>query len=128
MLTHHSQDPNGDPILGQAALIINGKFIARRVDLEESYSSDNKRRHSKLEKIEMEYNRIIQRNNGQLFMIKNEKRDSQGKCDQLLPEDDWSEFGHMYRQQQLGQRPLFRVKFKPRKCCALHIELANCEA
>lgn len=43
----------------------------------------------------MEYNRIIQRNNGQLFMIKNEKRDH--KSDQLSNED-WSELtGPLYR-------------------------------
>ena len=98
MLTHHSQDPNGDPILAQAVaagLIINGKYVPRRVDYEDSYSNDSKRKHSKLERIEMEYNRIIQRNNGQLFMIKNEKRDR--KSDQLSNEE-WSEMiGPLYR-------------------------------
>ena len=55
-------------------MIINGKYISKRslVDMEESFTSD-KQKQSKLEKIEQEYNRIIQRNGGQLFTIKNER-------------------------------------------------------
>lgn len=59
--------------------MLNGKYLKRSGygnsvvgDMEESFASE-KQKQSKLEKIEMEYNRIIQRNNGQIFIVKNEK-------------------------------------------------------
>jgi len=64
----------------------------RRGELEDSYPSE-RQKQSKLEKLEMEYNRILERNNGQIFIVKNEKyrllHPDGGKSD-MYSQEDWS--------------------------------------
>lgn len=41
--------------------------------MDDSFLSSEKQKQSKLEKLEMEINRILEKNNGQIFIVKHEK-------------------------------------------------------
>ncbi|CDW74975.1 transcription factor yy2 [Stylonychia lemnae] len=140
MLTHHMQDMNGESIMmqsGSNSIHGHSKYLSKRIpgDIDDTFISNDKQKQSKLEKIEMEFNRIMEKNNGQIFIVKHEKnnlnRDG-AKSDQFSQEE-WScneqalEKAY-HRSYNIRQRPVFRIKFRPRKVCQLHQELANCEA
>jgi hypothetical protein len=143
MLTHHFQDPNGEAILLnpngtpasaflQAKYLLNGKRLGDLI--EDSYTSE-RQRQSKLEKMEMEINRIMERNNGQLFIVKHERNwggrgngDGTGRsADQYSQGDDLSQYDNGYEKffraaaaaaaYNIRSRPIFRIKFKPRLKC-----------
>lgn len=66
------QDPNGEFLtLKSRTNSINGKQSCK-IDLDGSYSSD-KHRQSKMEKLEMEISKLLERNDGKLFVIKQER-------------------------------------------------------
>jgi hypothetical protein len=69
MLTHHLQDPNGELLYPNSrSNSFNAKCMSK-MDNEESYSSD-RQRQSKIEKIEQEISRMLERNDGKLFIVK----------------------------------------------------------
>lgn len=125
MLTHHLQDVNGESILNS---LNGGKFP--RFDHEASYaSSDPRLKQSKMERLEMEISRLMEKNDGKLFIIKHEKGGGMG-LGGLYSRDDLKadyysgdELFGGYRidaQGNIRERPIFRIKFKPRTCCKLH--------
>ena len=120
MLTHHLQDPNCDAaqLIKSGAVTLNaltGKYTTKYDPNDASYSSE---RHSKskMEKIEMEISRLMERNNGQLFKVEYE-RNGYSKDDQksggYFSDDEFANHNN-------GERPIFKIKFKPRSGCHVH--------
>lgn len=122
MLTHHLQDVNGESILNS----LNGKYT--RFDPEASYGSE-RHKQSKMERLEMEISRLMEKNDGKLFIIKHEKGGIGYNRDDLKA-DYYSgdELFGGYRidaQGNIRERPIFKIKFKPRGTCKLHQEMIN---
>jgi hypothetical protein len=119
MLTHHLQDPNCDAaqLIKSGAMSINtfaGKFT--KYDLNDgSFSSERAGGKSNLEKIEKEISRLMERNNGQLFKVEYERNG--------YSKDDMKSAGY-YSDDEFaansGERPIFKIKYKPRARCHLH--------
>lgn len=79
-------------------------------DPEDSYASE-KQRQSKLEKIEMEINRIMEKNNGQIFIVKHEKHNANKdglRSDQFNSQDEVSLYGDP------GYERLYRASYNYR--------------
>ena len=82
----------------------------------------------------MEISRLMEKNDGKLFIIKHEKGGGMG-LGGLYSRDDikgdyysGDELFGGYRidaQGNIRERPIFRIKFKPRTCCKLHQEMIS---
>lgn len=122
MLTHHLQDVNG---CGEALLnSLSGKY--GRFDQDASFGSE-RHKQSKMERLEMEISRLMEKNDGKLFIIKHEKG---GYSRDDLKADYYSgdELFGGYRidaQGNIRERPIFKIKFKPRSTCLLHQEMIS---
>ena len=88
-------------------------------DLDDSFTSE-KQRQSKREKMEMEISRLMEKNNGQIFIVKQEKN---GNTREYMKGEDsqgeWSCFEiandrGTYHSLRGRDRPLFKIKMKPR--------------
>lgn len=96
MLTHHLSDANGELLVFKSgAASFSGKgsnFKIGGIDPDASYSSE-RFKQSKLEKLEMEITRLLEKNDGKLFIIRQEKNSfckEDGGCDDYS--QDWSSF------------------------------------
>jgi hypothetical protein len=74
MLTHHMQDPNGEPLSYFKSCVNSGYNGGKKYD-DASYSSE-RQKQSKREKMEMEISRLIEKNDGKIFLVKYEKAGS----------------------------------------------------
>ena len=82
MLTHHQQELNGDMMFQGLSLakyqvgkrsLVNG--LGSGMDHDESYNSE-RLRLSRIEKVEIDISRLMEKNNGQIFIVKQEKNGS----------------------------------------------------
>lgn len=72
MLTHHLSDANGELLVFKSGSnSLNGKPLSYKmnIDPDASYSSE-RYKQSKLEKLEMEITRLLEKNDGKLFIIR----------------------------------------------------------
>ena len=101
-------------------------MISSKLDLEGSYSSD-KHRQTKLEKLEQEISRLLERNDGKLFIVKHEKNGphkEEGKSEDYSDEESsMGVYGHLAYNSYRKEKPIFKIKYKPRKSCMLHTKL-----
>ena len=123
MLTHHLQDPNGELLFPHSrSNSFNGKCMSK-IDLEDSYSSD-KQRQTKLEKMEQEITRMLERNDGKLFIIKQEKytySKEEGKSD-IYSQDEsvLEDMNHIPYHCYKSEKPIFKISYRPRRHCQPH--------
>jgi hypothetical protein len=121
MLTHHLSDANGELLVFKSgAASFTGKSSNYKLgfDPDGSYSSE-RYKQSKLEKLEMEITRLLEKNDGKLFIIRQEKNSfckEDGNCDDYSQE--WSSM-------DIKTRQIFRVRYRPRTSCALHKAILN---
>lgn len=126
MLTHHLQDTNGELFtLKSRTNSFNGK-LSSKLDADGSYSSE-KHRQSKREKLEMEISRILERNDGKLFIVRQERNYGLGgrEGQDGVNLDEYTQEGSCYDTYAYGNlfkrdRPIFKIKFKPRQSCKEH--------
>jgi hypothetical protein len=118
MLTHHLQDPNCDATqLFKSGAIPFGKY-SKYDPNDGSFSSERPR--SNMEKIEKEISHLLKRNNGQLFKVEYERNG--------YSKDDQKSAGYYTDEEFVNraenvERPVFRIKFKPRIGCQVHHEV-----
>lgn len=121
MLTHHFQDPNGEPIDLQRSSSFTLAKAMYKGELEGSLDSELQKQ-SKLEKYEREINRLIEKNNGKLFVIKHEK--SQGSDDGDYSKDYTLEGSYIGGSKghhgNRADEPIFKISIKPRSYCKAH--------
>ena len=109
---------------------VNGMYSCKRGDPDDSFASE-RHRQSKLEKVEMEIARLMERNNGQIFIVKHERhnfsKDGGNKYDDYSHGGgSCTEYGYDKKSyQNWKERPIFKIKMKPRNCCKLHQEVVN---
>ncbi|TNV84973.1 hypothetical protein FGO68_gene5910 [Halteria grandinella] len=132
MLTHHLTDPNCDAnqLLKSGAISINafGKFTTKYDMLNDgSYSSEQRNNIINQSRKMDELTKLMEKNHGQLFKIEyNRDGGLFGKDDQksggYYTDDDYKgPKTNEKEQQHIGiDRPIFKIKFKPRTKCHVH--------
>lgn len=133
MLTHHLQDPNcnsaeffrlnsiqfGNVISSKFSKFVTGGMAAAlglSSDQNEGSFSSERNKHSKMEKLEFAISRLMEKNNGQLFIVEHNRHG-------LFSKDGDNKSGGYYSDDELlpnGERAIFKIKFKPRQRCHVH--------
>lgn len=93
---------------------------------ENSFNSESKKQ-AKIDKIEQEISRLINRG-GPLFIVEQFGRNGNSKDDSrsagYFSDDDLLGNGNCnggpYGVDKIGDKPIFKIKFKPRQSCHLH--------
>ena len=118
MLTHHYSEANGE-ILELRQKTEQGGRKHLMEDDENSFSSESHKIH-KLQKLESEINKLLEKNKGKLFVVKNEKNtDRRYKYGSSKNEGTYESSSYERFYSSLS-KPLFNIQIIPREKCHTH--------
>ena len=84
-----------------------------------SFSSERMKQQSKMDTIEKEISRLMLKNGGQLFIVEQFERNGYSK-DDMKSGGYFSDDDIFNERLPNGDKPIFKIRFKPRQSCHVH--------